>query len=58
MTDQQTIKAIQALSWEVRQDQATGDYQAFFRGFPTAWRMTLEEVLADIQEIQKPTEEK
>lgn len=60
MTDKEITHEIRERGWTVREEQVascgevTGrtEYQAFFRGFQTSWRSSLEAVLADVREIQ------
>lgn len=58
MTDKEIIREIESRGWEVRTDEDTFHkkdlHQAFFRGWQTEWRGSLEQVLADVEAYQEP----
>lgn len=61
VTDKEIIREINRRNWEVRlsEDCAPNgrdskSFQAFFRGFQTEWRGSLEQVLADVKAYQEP----
>lgn len=56
MTDKEIIREINRRNWEVQWEGREFDSacQAFFRGFQTEWRSSLEQVLADVKAYQEP----
>lgn len=58
VTSAELKREIESRGWEVRTDEDTFHkkdlHQAFFRGWQTPWRGSLEQVLADVKAYQEP----
>lgn len=57
VSNAQLEREIEILGWKVRDDfdsKGHAEFQAFFRGWQTQWRGSLEQVLADVKAYQEP----
>lgn len=48
------VREIESLGWQIRFGSFEQGVQAFFRGWQTEWRGSLEQVLADVKAYQEP----